>query len=158
MPEPHGRTHDAYIERYLQTGEARVVGIGREVEAVRCDGSIFPAELAVSEVRFADRRRFTGIIRDITLRKEAEMALVRADVLKDEFLANTSHELRTPPNGIIGIGQSILDGATGPLTGEQRHNLGMVVASGRRLASLVNDLFDFSKLRHETVELHCRPY
>jgi two-component system, sensor histidine kinase ChiS len=157
MPAAHSKAHDAYIERYLQTGEARVVGIGREVEGLRCDGSTFPAELAVSEVRFGDQRRFTGIIRDITVRKQAEEALLRADALKDEFLANTSHELRTPLNGIIGIGQSVLDGATGPLTDEQRRNLGMIVASGRRLASLVNDLLDFSKLRHETVELHCRP-
>ena len=157
MPAAHGKAHDAYIERYLQTGEARVVGIGREVEGLRCDGSTFPAELAVSEVRFGDQRRFTGIVRDITVRKEAEQAMLRADALKDEFLANTSHELRTPLNGIIGIGQSMLDGATGLLTDEQRHNLAMVVASGRRLSSLVNDLLDFSKLRHETVELHCRP-
>ena len=85
------------------------------------------------------------------------MALLRADALKDEFLANTSHELRTPLNGIIGIGQSILDGAAGELTDQQRRNLGMIVASGRRLANLVNDLLDFSKLRHESIKLHCAP-
>lgn len=157
MPEAHGKLHDGYIERYLRTGEARVIGVGREVEGLRRDGSVFPAELAVSEVRLGDRRRFTGIVRDITVRKEAEQALLRADALKDEFLANTSHELRTPLNGIIGIGQSILDGATGALTDQQRHNLGMIVASGRRLASLVNDLLDFSKLRHEKIELNLRP-
>lgn len=157
MPEHHAKAHDSYIERYLSTGEAHVVGIGREVEALRRDGSTFPAELAVSEVRFGDQLRFTGIIRDITVRKNAEQALIRADAMKDDFLANTSHELRTPLNGIIGIGQSMLDGATGPLSEEQRRNLGMVVASGRRLASLVNDILDFSKLRHETVELRRRP-
>ncbi|WP_061024780.1 PAS domain S-box protein [Bradyrhizobium sp. CCH5-F6] len=157
MPADHAKAHDGYIERYIRTGEARVVGIGREVEALRRDGSTFPAELAVSEVRFGDQLRFTGIIRDITVRKNAEQALLRADAMKDDFLANTSHELRTPLNGIIGIGQSMLDGATGPLSEEQKRNLGMVVASGRRLASLVNDILDFSKLRHETVELHRRP-
>ena len=157
MPADHAKAHDGYIERYLRTGEARVVGLGREVEGLRRDGSTFPAELAVSEVRFGDQLRFTGIIRDITVRKNAEQALLRADAMKDEFLANTSHELRTPLNGIIGIGQSMLDGATGPLSEEQQRNLGMVVASGRRLASLVNDILDFSKLRHETVELHRRP-
>ena len=85
------------------------------------------------------------------------MALLRADALKDEFLANTSHELRTPLNGIIGIGQSILDGAAGELTDQQRRNLGMIVASGRRLANLLNDLLDFSKLRHESIKLHRAP-
>ena len=157
MPAEHAKAHDGYIERYLRTGEARIVGIGREVEGLRRDGSTFPAELAVSEVRFGDQLRFTGIIRDITVRKNAEQAMLRADAMKDEFLANTSHELRTPLNGIIGIGQSMLDGATGPLSEEQQRNLGMVVASGRRLASLVNDILDFSKLRHETVELRRRP-
>jgi two-component system sensor histidine kinase ChiS len=157
MPEAHSKAHDTYLERYLKTGEARVIGIGREVEGLRRDGSIFPAELSVSEVRFGDQRRFTGIIRDITIRKQAEEALLRADALKDEFLANTSHELRTPLNGIIGIGQSMLEGATGLLSDEQQRNLGMVVASGRRLSNLVNDLLDFSKLRHETIDLHCRP-
>ena len=157
MPADHARAHDGYIERYLRTGEARIVGIGREVEGLRRDGSTFPADLAVSEVRFGDQLRFTGIVRDITVRKNAERALLRADAMKDEFLANTSHELRTPLNGIIGIGQSMLDGATGALSEEQQRNLGMVVASGRRLANLVNDILDFSKLRHETVELHRRP-
>ena len=156
-PSPHRERHDEYIARYLRTGEARVIGIGRELEGLRRDGTTFPMELAVSEVRGGDRPRFAGIIRDITARKQAEAALLRADALKDEFLANTSHELRTPLSGIIGIGQSMLDGATGPLTDEQRRNLDMVVASGRRLANLVNDLLDFSKLRHETIELRRGP-
>ena len=157
MPSPHREQHDEYLARYLRTGEGRVIGIGRELEALRRDGSTFPIELSLSEVPGSHNRRFTGIIRDITVRKQAEEALLRADALKDEFLANTSHELRTPLNGIIGIGQSMLDGATGQLTADQRGNLGMVVASGRRLASLVNDLLDFSKLRHEKIELRCRP-
>jgi two-component system sensor histidine kinase ChiS len=157
MPSPYREQHDEYVARYVSTGEAHVIGIGREVEGRRRDGTIFPAELAISEVMGSDRRRFTGIIRDITARKRAEEALMRADALKDEFLANTSHELRTPLTGIIGIGQSLLDGATGQLTEEQRRNLSMIVASGRRLASLVNDLLDFSKLRHEKIELRRRP-
>ena len=129
MQSPHRERHDEYIARYLRTGEARVIGIGREVEGLRRDGTTFPLELAVSEVRGGARRSFTGIIRDITQRKQAEEALLRADALKDEFLANTSHELRTPLNGIIGIGQSMIDGAIGALTDDQRRNLGMLVAS-----------------------------
>src|SRR5262249_51304566 len=157
MPSPHREQHDEYLARYLRTGEAHVIGIGRELEGLRCDGTTFPIELALSEITGGDQRRFTGIIRDITVRKRAEEALLRADALKDEFLANTSHELRTPLNGIIGIGQSLLEGAAGSLTDEQRQNLLMIVASGRRLANLVNDLLDFSKLRHEEIELRRRP-
>jgi len=157
MPSPHREQHDGYLERYLRTGEARVIGRGRELEAQRRDGSLFPIELALSEVPGTGMRHFTGILRDITLRKQAEAALLRADALKDEFLANTSHELRTPLNGIIGIGQSMLDGATGALADEQRRSLDMIVASGRRLTNLVNDLLDFSKLRHQQIALHCQP-
>lgn len=79
------------------------------------------------------------------------------DKLKDEFLANTTHELRTPLNGIIGIAESMIDGATGSLTSSQVTNLSLVVSSGRRLAHLVNDLLDFSKLKHKNIDLQIKP-
>lgn len=85
---------------------------------------------------------------------EAQNAeLQRFDRLKDEFLANTTHELKTPLNGIIGLAESLLDGATGPLPRRTRVNLNMIIASGRRLATLVNDLLDFSQLRYHQVDL-----
>lgn len=83
--------------------------------------------------------------------------LKRLDKLKDEFLANTSHELRTPLNGIIGLAESIIDGATGPLNSETEKNLSMVVSSGKRLESLVNDILDFSKLKNQAIELQRKP-
>jgi two-component system, sensor histidine kinase ChiS len=83
--------------------------------------------------------------------------LKRLDKLKDEFLTNTSHELRTPLNGIIGIAESLLDGATGQLPERTRYNLTMIISSGRRLANLVNDILDFSKLRHRDLNLNIRP-
>jgi len=79
--------------------------------------------------------------------------LQRLDQLKDEFLANTSHELRTPLNGIIGIAESLIDGATGELPEPTQTNLQLIVSSGRRLSSLINDILDFSKLRHQSLEL-----
>ncbi|MGB7439591.1 MAG: adenylate/guanylate cyclase domain-containing protein [Coleofasciculaceae cyanobacterium] len=83
--------------------------------------------------------------------------LQRLDKIKDEFLANTSHELRTPLNGMIGIAESMLDGATGQLSELQRKNLLMIAQSGHRLATLVNDILDFSKLRHHDIELQVKP-
>ena len=80
-------------------------------------------------------------------------SLRETDRLKDEFLANTSHELRTPLNGIIGLADSMLDGAAGPLTEPQRKNLDLIVGSGRRLTSLVNDILDFSRLQHKDLQL-----
>ena len=83
--------------------------------------------------------------------------LQRINKLKDEFLANTSHELRTPINGIIGIAESLLDGAAGNVTGKVAENLNMIAFSGRRLAHLVNDILDFSKLKQEQLELQIKP-
>ena len=83
--------------------------------------------------------------------------LSEIDKLKDEFLANTSHELRTPLNGIIGIAESMIDGATGELNQEQIINLLMIASSGRRLSTLVNDILDFSQLKHKNIELQIKP-
>ena len=88
-------------------------------------------------------------------KKNAE--LLRLDQLKDDFLANTSHELRTPLNGIIGLADSLLDGVAGPVNQTMDKNLRMVAQSGRRLLNLVNDLLDFSKLKHENIELRNKP-
>lgn len=83
--------------------------------------------------------------------------LQQADKLKDEFLANTSHELRTPLNGIIGLAESLIDGATGELNQQTKTNLAMIASSGKRLASLVNDILDFSKLKHREIILQLKP-
>ena len=83
--------------------------------------------------------------------------LQKLDRLKDEFIANISHELRTPLNGIIGISESMIDGATGEMTPNQQYNLSLVVSSSRRLFHLVSDLIDFSQLKHHEIRLHLRP-
>ncbi|MBE9561664.1 MAG: sensor histidine kinase, partial [Proteobacteria bacterium] len=85
--------------------------------------------------------------------EEQNLELQRLDRLKNEFLANTSHELSTPLNGIIGIADSLVDGVTEKLPQATCDNLNMIVLSGRRLANLVNNILDFSKLRHKNIEL-----
>ncbi len=79
--------------------------------------------------------------------------MAKIDKLKDDFLAKTSHELRTPINGIIGITESILDGALGPLSEKMRNNLQLVSSSGKRLSSLVNNILDFSKIKNNALTL-----
>jgi PAS domain S-box-containing protein len=75
MPEPYRVEHDAYIERYLNTGEARIIGYGRVVKGLTKDGAIFPMELAVGEARSNGQRIFTGFIRDLTSRQKMEEEL-----------------------------------------------------------------------------------
>lgn len=98
------------------------------------------------------------------LRAEKEAAqrqvadeLRRLDRLKDEILANTSHELRTPLQGIIGLSESMLDGAAGAVSDAVRRNLAMMVASGQRLARLVDDILDFSRLKTRELRLEPKP-
>ncbi|MEB3280583.1 MAG: ATP-binding protein [Lyngbya sp.] len=82
--------------------------------------------------------------------------LKRLNQIKDEFLANTSHELRTPLHGIIGLADSLIDGATGTLPAKTTENLRMIANSGRRLLTLVNDLLDFSQLKHNKIGLQLK--
>ena len=89
MPEPYRAEHDSYIHNYLRTGQRKIIGIGREVQGRRRDSTSFPLELAVSETRLGEHRIFTGIVRDITERKQAEAALGQA---RDE-LAKSNEEL-----------------------------------------------------------------
>ena len=82
--------------------------------------------------------------------------LLQLDKLKDEFLANTSHELRTPLNGILGITEALMRGSEGPLNEGQKNNLSIISASSRRLSNLVNDILDYSKMKHGDVKLNCK--
>lgn len=100
---------------------------------------------------------FTAQQRKLAHTREMNERLQQVDKLKDEFLANTSHELRTPLNGIIGLAESLIEGAAGSLSEKMKLNLVMIVTSGRRLATLVNDILDFSKLKHKTIDLQLKP-
>ncbi|MBI5428039.1 MAG: PAS domain S-box protein [Nitrospinae bacterium] len=93
MPEPYAGEHDGYMERYLRSGDPRIIGIGREVTAKRKDGSIFPMDLAVSEVRHGEEIGFLGIARDITVRKQMETALLAAREKLEIRVENRTREL-----------------------------------------------------------------
>ncbi len=115
---------------------------------------IFSQSLILS-IKFA--RAFTSVEQLSGTLEQANQRLIQLDKLKDEFLANTSHELRTPLNGIIGLTESLIDGATGKLPEITKKSLAMIAASGRRLTNLVNDILDFSKLKNQQLALQLNP-
>lgn len=93
MPEPYSSKHDNYIAHYEKTGEKKIIGIGREVVAMRKNGEIFPIELAVSEVVIDKQRLYTGIIRDITSRKESEKQIEQYQQHLEELVQEKTNEL-----------------------------------------------------------------
>ncbi|THD56395.1 PAS domain S-box protein [Phenylobacterium sp.] len=105
MPEPYREAHDGILSRYLTTGERRVIGLGRVVVGARRDGSTFPMELSVGEMRSGERRFFTGFVRDLTERQEAErrfqnvqseLAHVSRLSAMGEMASALAHELNQP--------------------------------------------------------------
>ena len=94
---------------------------------------------------------------EVDRQKKIAEKLLQIDRLKDDFLANTSHELRTPLNGIIGISESLIDSDVPPNSEELRENLSLVVASGKRLSSLVDGILDYSKLKTKNLDLLMKP-
>ena len=92
MPSPHREQHDAYLSNYRHTGHAKIIGIGREVSGRRKDGTIFPMDLSVSEVRLADRRIFTGFVRDITGRKQLEKEILEVGERERRRIGHDLHD------------------------------------------------------------------
>lgn len=88
---------------------------------------------------------------------EKNLSLERMDRLKDQFLAGTSHELRTPLHGMIGLSESMIEGAAGELTPRAVENLSLIASSGHRLSNMVNDLLDMAKIQEEGLSLNLRP-
>jgi two-component system sensor kinase FixL len=109
MPSPYRENHDAYLDRYLATGERRIIGIGRVVVGERKDGSTFPMELAVGEMRSSNQRFFTGFIRDLTesQKTEARLQELQAEIVHisrltamGEMASALAHELNQPLSAI----------------------------------------------------------
>jgi two-component system sensor kinase FixL len=109
MPAPYAQAHDSYLQRYYRTGERRIIGVGRVVVGERRDGSTFPMELAVGEMRIDEGRFFTGFIRDLTERQQTETRLqelqtelvhVSRLTALGEMASSLAHELNQPLSAI----------------------------------------------------------
>ncbi|MEI8395291.1 MAG: PAS domain S-box protein [Rhodospirillaceae bacterium] len=146
MPEPYFSEHDGYLENYNRTGVAHVIGIGREVTGRKKDGSLFPMELSVGQMELSGSRMFTGIVRDITERKQVEK-------LKAEFISTVSHELRTPLTAIRGSLSLVNSGVMGDINGDVRELTTIAEQSCERLVRLINDILDVETIGSGQLQL-----
>jgi len=167
MPSPHREQHDAYLARYMRTGEARIIGIGRVVEAQKKDGSLFPIELVVGDARVGDEHIFTGFIRDISRRK-ADAARIRE--LQEELahfgrlsamgmLASTlAHEMTQPLTAITNYVEAAREMMRNP-DPAQNEMVGMAleqtVQQAARAAQIVRKMRDF--VRKGEIERRLEP-
>ena len=101
MPDPDRSQHDAYIERYNRTKEPRIIGIGREVQGLKKNGTMFPFRLAVSEVILNNRIIFTGIIHDLSDVKKAEAEIIELNKQLENKVVERTYELEKVVNKLL---------------------------------------------------------
>jgi PAS domain S-box-containing protein len=104
MPSPYHDEHDTYLSKYLATGQAKIIGIGREVTGLRKDGTTFPLQLSVGRIEIEGEYKFTGILHDLTVRVHMEKQLREEAALArlGEMAAVIAHEVKNPLAGIRG--------------------------------------------------------
>jgi PAS domain S-box-containing protein len=150
MADAHSVLHDGYLSAYRRTGVPRIMRKRREVQARRKNGSDFPIELGVSEMRVHGRQLFIGIIRDITERQRIER-------MQQDFVATVSHELRTPLTSIVGSVDLVLALPGEALGAKSRRLLDIASQNGRRLQRLIGDILDAARSNVESLELSIEP-
>ncbi|MCP4357677.1 MAG: PAS domain S-box protein [Chloroflexi bacterium] len=143
-------------------GRADIVAIRNEVTGQQQDGTLFPLSFAISQMMVQGERKFIGIARDITTRKEAEAALweakeeaEQANQSKSQFLAHTSHEIRTPLNAILGLIDMLWETN---LTADQSTLANTIRHSGDSLLTILDDILDLSRIEAGKLALLPRPF
>lgn len=155
MPEPYRENHDGYLHRYMTTGERRIIGIGRVVVGKRIDGSTFPMELAVGEMKSGTQRFFTGFIRDLTERQQTEARLqeLQSELVHisrltamGEMASTLAHELNQPLAAIANYlkgSQRMLEGDSDEKSVTLRDALNKAADQAMRAGHIIRRLRDF---------------
>ena len=162
MPEPYHGEHDGYLTNYRNTGKKKIIGIGRNVEGKRKDGSIFPIDLSVSEISYANTRKFSGIVRDITERKLAEEEreklinkLMDSNEELERFAFVCSHDLQEPLRMIRSFSEKLQDHISDQLADDEKGKkyFRFVVEGAIRSQALIRDILAYSSINSDTQKL-----
>ena len=146
MPSPYAGQHDDYITNFLRTGDAKIIGIGREVAGLRKDGSTFPMDLSVSQVEIEGETIFAGIVRDVTERKQAETELERKNAEMEQFVYTVSHDLKSPLVTLQGFSSHLWQDAQAGRTDRFEDYTQRIHRATERMTQLIDDLLDLSRV------------
>ena len=155
MPEPYHSEHDGYLKNYHNTGSKKIIGSGREVVGLRKNGSTFPLDLSVSEVNVQGRKLYSGIVRDISVRKKAEADIKQANSELEEFAYRTSHDLRSPLISSIGLLDIVTHYIQQEETDSALASIGLIQVSLGKLEDLVKDILTITKVQHAEEDTQC---
>jgi len=153
MPSPDREQHDAYLAHYRDTGERKIIGKGREVEGLRRDGTVFPIDLTVTEMRLGERRMFTGMVRDITERKLAEARnaslldeLTSANEELTSFAYVVSHDLKAPLRGIGSLADWLSTDYAHHFNDEGKEHMRLLIQRVHRMGALIDGILQYSRV------------
>ena len=149
MPEPYKQEHDSYLENYHKTGEKKIIGIGREVEGQRKDGTRFPVDLSVSQVDVMGRRIYSGIVRDITDRKQAEEEIMRSNEELERFAYIASHDLQEPLRMVTSFTRLLEEEYAKEMDEQALEYMTFIREASTRMQSMVADLLEYSRVGSE---------
>jgi PAS domain S-box-containing protein len=155
VPLRSRRPHASLRAGFFSEAHARPMGAGRDLYALRKDGSEVPVEIGLSPIETSDGRFVLAAVTDISARKRVEAEVERASRLKDEFLAVLSHELRTPLNAVVGYAHLLASGALRPE--RARHAVEAIQRNALAQARLVESLLDLSRVLAGKLELDLAP-
>ena len=161
VPDAYREEFNSYVLQHLATGETAVLdGTSRELTAQRKDGTIFPIDLSISAFTLDGERYFSGIVRDITARKEAyrqlslyTRALERSNKELDEFAYIASHDLKEPLRGIHNHSRFLLEDNEDKLDEDSVGRLKRLTYLSQRMERLVNDLLYFSRIGRQELSV-----
>jgi two-component system, LuxR family, sensor kinase FixL len=156
MPEPDKGNHDKYIGNYHSSGKGKIIGIGREVIGRKKNGSMFPFLLSINEIVLGGKKKFAGVVHDISELREVKDALAKErdlGELKSRFVTMASHEFRTPLSTILSS-VSLISRYNDSADEEKRmKHVNRIKSSVSNLTTILNDFLSLSRLEEGRVSI-----